>query len=62
MLYKTLEDERKFARAVSGLLKDPSRSGELGRAERSWVEKQYGVAALREAWRQVVCAAEKIGQ
>lgn len=58
-----LEDEpSKFARAVSGLLKDPSRRREIGRAARLRVEKQYGVAALRDAWRQVLCAAEKIGR
>jgi len=58
-----LEDEPgKFARAVSGLLKDPSRRREIGRAARLRVEKQYGVAALRDAWRQVLCAAEKIGR
>ena len=63
MLYKTQEDEpSKFARAVSSLLKDPSRRRELGRAARSRVEKQYRVPALREAWRQVACAVEKIGR
>jgi len=35
---------------------------ELGRAARSRVEKQQGVAALRDAWRQFVCAAEKISR
>src|SRR5713101_200287 len=63
MLYKTQEDEpSKFARAVSSLLKDPSRRRELGRAARSRVEKQYRVPALREAWRQVACGVEKIGR
>ena len=58
-----LEDEPgKFARAVSSLLNEPSRRKEIGHAALSRVEKQYGVAALRDVWRQVVYAAEKIGR
>ncbi len=43
-------------------LKDLSRRKKIGRAAGSRVEKRYRVAALRDAWRQVVCAMEKIGR
>jgi len=58
-----LEDEpERFADAVSRLLKDASRRRQMGQAARSRVEKQYGIATLRSAWREVLCANGKLGR
>lgn len=56
-----LEDEpERFANAISMLLKDTSRRKEMGQAARSRVEKQYGIATLRSAWREVLCLNGKL--
>ena len=41
------DEPREFARAVCGLLSDPQRGRELGKAARNKVEEKYSFAALR---------------
>jgi glycosyltransferase involved in cell wall biosynthesis len=55
-----LEDEPlEFAKAVSMLMKDDSRRREMGQAARAKVERQYGIATLCSAWRDILLAGGK---